>query len=103
MRSAYALELAFSCDRDRKVYVRGSMRQDGVELYRWLQRGFFFFVCGDAMWMANDVDQTLLDSVPGYDGVSAEDVDRYVDQMKREQRYVRDVYQLEIPARRNHQ
>ncbi len=76
----------------RRFYVQDRMRENGAELYRWLQDGAYFFVCGDASQMANDVNQALVDIVAEQGGMSVQDAERYVDQLKNDQRYVRDVY-----------
>ena len=52
------LDVAFSRDQDRKIYVQDRMRS-GAELYRWLHDGAHVYVCGDASRMAKDVDRTL--------------------------------------------
>ena len=55
------LDVAFSRDQRQKIYVQDRMLEHGVELWRWLQDGAHFYVCGDASRMAQDVDDTLHD------------------------------------------
>lgn len=86
------LDLAFSRDQQEKVYVQSRMRDNGAELYDWLERGASFFVCGDASRMAKDVDRALHEVIAEHGGRSAEDAAAYVSTMKREKRYLRDVY-----------
>lgn len=86
------LDTAFSRDHEAKIYVQDKMRENGAELYRWIQRGAYFFVCGDAGRMANDVNHAWRDIVASHGGMSVEDAELYLDQLKNTQRYVQDVY-----------
>lgn len=86
------MDVAFSRDQERKVYVQDRLREQGRRLYDWLERGAHFYVCGDANHMANDVHQALLDVVAGEGGMSAERAAEYVNELKKQKRYQRDVY-----------
>lgn len=86
------LSLAFSRDQEQKVYVQDRMREQGAQLWAWLQEGAYFYVCGDASCMAKGVDQALRDIVQQHGGMDAERAKAYVQQLGSEKRYVRDVY-----------
>lgn len=86
------LDLAFSRDQAEKIYVQTRMRQNGKALYQWLEEGGYFYVCGDATRMAKDVDDALHQVVADEAGISAEAAADYVNRLKREKRYLRDVY-----------
>lgn len=86
------LDLAFSRDQEEKVYVQDRMREQGPELWEWIESGAIFYVCGDAKHMAKDVDIALREIVAEHGEMSAEEADEYVKTMRREQRYMRDVY-----------
>ncbi|ERM15420.1 CysJ [Pantoea ananatis BRT175] len=86
------LDLAFSRDQDKKIYVQNRMLEQGAELYAWLQDGGHFYVCGDASRMAKDVDSALYEIVRQFGGLSSERAADYIDQLKKEKRYLRDVY-----------
>jgi len=86
------LDLAFSRDQDKKIYVQNRMLDQGAELYAWLQEGGHFYVCGDASRMAKDVDSALYEIVRQFGGLSSERAADYIDQLKKEKRYLRDVY-----------
>jgi sulfite reductase (NADPH) flavoprotein alpha-component len=86
------LDLAFSRDEEEKVYVQHRMLERGAELWRWLDRGAHFYVCGDAERMAKDVDIVLRMVVAQHGGLSEAEADAYVTRMSQEKRYVRDVY-----------
>ncbi len=86
------LDLAFSRDQARKVYVQHRMHEHGADLFAWLQNGGHFYVCGDATRMAKDVDKALHDIVAEHGAMGTEQATEYVNDLKREKRYVRDVY-----------
>lgn len=86
------LDLAFSRDQAEKIYVQTRMRQNGKALYQWLEEGGYFYVCGDATRMAKDVDDALHRIVIEEAGISAEAASDYLNRLKREKRYLRDVY-----------
>ncbi len=86
------LDLAFSRDQEEKIYVQNRMLEKGAELYAWLQEGAYFYVCGDASRMAKDVDSALYEVVRQFGGLSSERAAAYVDQLKKDKRYLRDVY-----------
>ncbi|ALV93676.1 MULTISPECIES: sulfite reductase subunit alpha [Pantoea] len=86
------LDLAFSRDQEEKIYVQNRMLEKGAELYAWLQEGAYFYVCGDASRMAKDVDAALYEVVRQFGGLSSERAAAYIDQLKKDKRYLRDVY-----------
>ncbi|MEM6052682.1 sulfite reductase subunit alpha [Erwinia sp. P7711] len=86
------LDLAFSRDQSSKIYVQHRMMEQGAELFAWLEQGGYFYVCGDASRMAKDVDKALYQVIMQFGGMSAERAADYVDQLKKEKRYLRDVY-----------
>ena len=90
--SLSCLSLAFSRDQADKVYVQDRMREQGQQIWAWLQEGAHFCVCGDASRMAKDVDQALRDVVQQHGGMDADQAKAYVQQLSSDKRYVRDVY-----------
>lgn len=86
------LDLAFSRDQAEKIYVQNRMRENGKDLYAQLEEGGYFYVCGDATRMARDVDAALHDIIETQGGMTPEAATEYVNRLKREKRYVRDVY-----------
>ncbi len=86
------LDLAFSRDQQEKIYVQDRMREYGAELFAWLEQGGYFFVCGDAYRMAKDVDKALHDVIAKHGKMTEQQVVDYVNQLKKDKRYVRDVY-----------
>lgn len=86
------LDVAFSRDQPEKVYVQDIMRQQAAELYEWLKKGAMFYVCGDKERMAKDVHQTLIEIIAEHGQLSEEEAVAYVEQLKKDKRYQRDVY-----------
>jgi sulfite reductase (NADPH) flavoprotein alpha-component len=86
------LDTAFSRDQSAKVYVQDRIRERGKEVVEWLDSGAFFYVCGDAKQMACDVDVALREVVARHKGLSAQQADTYVAELRTDRRYLRDVY-----------
>ena len=86
------LDTAFSRDQARKIYVQDRMKENAAELFAWLERGAYFYVCGDASRMAKDVEQTLLDTIANGKNCSPEHAQEYLNELKKQKRYQLDVY-----------
>jgi sulfite reductase (NADPH) flavoprotein alpha-component len=86
------LDTAFSRDQHKKIYVQDRMKENSAELFTWLERGAYFYVCGDASRMAKDVEQTLLDTIANGKDCSPEHAQEYLTEMKKQKRYQLDVY-----------
>ena len=83
------LDVAFSRDQPDKRYVQHALWDARKGLHAWIQDGAAIYVCGDASAMAKDVHDTLiriLADQSGQDGKAA------LDQLRRDGRYLRDVY-----------
>lgn len=88
----HRLETAFSRDQAHKIYVQHRMHEQAAELWRWLQAGAYFYVCGDARMMARDVDQALHEIIAVQGKMTPEQAAEFVKALKRDKRYQRDVY-----------
>ena len=86
------LDCAWSRDQPQKVYVQHRLMENAAEIWKWLDAGAHFFVCGDARRMAKDVDATLRRIVQEHGGKSVDQANEYVEKLKSEKRYKRDVY-----------
>ncbi|WP_061324947.1 NADPH-dependent assimilatory sulfite reductase flavoprotein subunit [Serratia rubidaea] len=86
------IDLAWSRDQQHKVYVQDKLREQGAEVWRWIQQGAHIYVCGDANRMAKDVENTLLELVAEHGGMDAEQADEFLSELRFERRYQRDVY-----------
>jgi sulfite reductase (NADPH) flavoprotein alpha-component len=87
------LDLAWSRDQEKKVYVQDRMMENAAEIWKWLDaEGAHFFVCGDARRMAKDVDAALRKIVADHGGKDPDAANEYVEKLKSDKRYKRDVY-----------
>ena len=86
------LDVAFSRDAAERVYVQDRLREQGGELFRWLEDGAHLYVCGDAERMAPDVHRALLDIVMHHGRRSEEAAAEYLDELSSSHRYAKDVY-----------
>jgi sulfite reductase (NADPH) flavoprotein alpha-component len=87
------LDCAWSRDQAQKIYVQHKMAENAAEIWKWIDTdGAQFFVCGDARRMAKDVDATLRNIVQEHGGKSVDQANEYVEKLKTEKRYKRDVY-----------
>ncbi|MGY2047540.1 sulfite reductase subunit alpha [Methylobacterium sp. JK268] len=86
------LSLAWSRDGGEKTYVQDRMRENGRELWRWLEEGAHFYVCGDAKRMAKDVERAIIDVAAKEGGRSPDDAVAYLAGLKKAGRYQADVY-----------
>jgi sulfite reductase (NADPH) flavoprotein alpha-component len=95
MRSAgllTRLTLAWSRDADQKIYVQHRMREVGRDLWNWLADGAHVYVCGDALRMAKDVEQTLIQIVAAHGARTEREATAFVASLKNTGRYQADVY-----------
>jgi sulfite reductase (NADPH) flavoprotein alpha-component len=87
------LDCAWSRDQPEKIYVQHRMKENAAEIWKWLDgEGAHFFVCGDARRMAKDVDATLRRIVQEHGGKNTGEANEYVEKLKSDKRYKRDVY-----------
>jgi sulfite reductase (NADPH) flavoprotein alpha-component len=86
------LDVAFSRDCEKKIYVQHRMIEQAAELFDWLEQGAHFYVCGDEKKMARDVHETLLSVIEQAGGRSREDAQDYIRRLQSERRYQRDIY-----------
>ena len=83
---------AWSRQGQEKVYVQHKLRENAADVWQWLQNGAHVYVCGDALKMAKDVEQALLDIIAEHGNMSLDDADEYLSELRENKRYQRDVY-----------
>ncbi len=86
------ISLAWSRDQAQKVYVQDKLREQGEEVWHWIEEGAHIYVCGDANHMARDVEQVLLEIISQYGNMDSESADEFLSELRVERRYQRDVY-----------
>ena len=74
------------------VHVQQRMRENAAELWRWLEEGAHFYVCGDAKRMAKDVERALVDIVAQCGARSTDEAVLFVSELKKKGRFQQDVY-----------
>lgn len=86
------ISLAFSRDQKEKIYVQHRILEEGEQVFAWLEAGAHVYVCGDANRMAKDVNDALVAVVAKYGNKSHEEAEQYVNDLRRNKRYQKDVY-----------
>lgn len=86
------MDVAFSRDRADKIYVQHRMKEQGRDIFAWLEEGAHLYVCGDANSLAPDVHQMLIDIVATQSRTGHEAAQDYVRSLQADHRYQRDVY-----------
>jgi len=86
------MDVAFSRDGEKKVYVQDRLLEKASEVFQWLEDGAHFYICGDMKNMARQVQDTLVKIVEAQGRLSKENALEYVDRLERERRLQLDVY-----------
>jgi sulfite reductase (NADPH) flavoprotein alpha-component len=86
------MDVAFSRDTPEKVYVQNRIWEQRRDLIDWLDKGAYFYVCGDAKHMAKDVRTMLVKAYADVKGLSAEAAEKAVADLDRAHRYLADTY-----------
>jgi sulfite reductase (NADPH) flavoprotein alpha-component len=86
------LDLAFSRDTARKVYVQHRLLEQARAVYAWLQDGATVYVCGDAAAMAPAVHAALLKIIATVGQASRETATNELRELARSRRYCRSIY-----------
>ncbi|HKF47078.1 MAG TPA: hypothetical protein VKB38_06945 [Terracidiphilus sp.] len=86
------LDTAFSRDQQKKIYVQDRIREQAALLWSWLEQGAYFYVCGDSKRMAPDVESAVHAAVAVHSGQGPEFASLYLAEMRKQKRYLKDVY-----------
>jgi sulfite reductase (NADPH) flavoprotein alpha-component len=86
------MDVAFSRDTPKKIYVQDKMWEHRRDLIEWLDGGANFYVCGDAKNMAKDVRATLVRAYAEVKALSPEAAEQAVATLERDKRYLQDTY-----------
>ena len=68
------------------------MLEKKSELWRWIQEGAFFYVCGDASRMAKDVDHAIRRIASEEGSMTDDEASKWVKGLQKDRRYLKDVY-----------
>ncbi|MCU7906468.1 MAG: assimilatory sulfite reductase (NADPH) flavoprotein subunit [Candidatus Thiodiazotropha sp. (ex Epidulcina cf. delphinae)] len=83
--------LAFSRDSEERLYVQHRLLEEGAEVYRWLQDGAYFYVCGGVS-MERSVYHSLKAIVQTHGGLGSDAACEFIEALRSQGRYLRDVY-----------
>ncbi|MGI4759655.1 MAG: assimilatory sulfite reductase (NADPH) flavoprotein subunit [Janthinobacterium lividum] len=86
------LDVAFSRDQAAKVYVQDRLLENSRDVFGWLENGAQFYVCGDKNRLGHAVQAALVQVVQKEAGLSPENATAYVKNLKKQRRYLEDVY-----------
>lgn len=86
------LDVAFSRDQTKKVYVQDRILENAAQLWLWLQEGAYLYVCGDATHMAKDVHNALITVVEQQGKLTHDQAEEFINDLRKAKRYQRDVY-----------
>ena len=86
------VRLEVSRDQAEKIDVQDRLLENGEAVFEWLEQGAHFYVCGDAMHMAKDVEKALLNIIQTHGKVDEQDAKSYLVTMRKSKRYQKDVY-----------
>lgn len=88
----HRLDLAFSRDQEEKIYVQNRLLENAAEIWKWLEGGAYFYVCGDAKRMAPDVHNALIRICVEQGKMTEEKAEEYLKLLRKQKRYQKDVY-----------
>lgn len=83
--------VAFSRDEKERIYVQNRLLQEGEDVYKWLQEGAYIFICG-SIKMEKSILASLTTIVKCHGCMSDETAKDYVNTLRNQGRYSRDVY-----------
>jgi sulfite reductase (NADPH) flavoprotein alpha-component len=86
------LDVAFSRDQAEKIYVQDRLLESSRDVFGWLENGAQLYVCGDKTRLGSAVQAALTQVVQKEAGLSAEDAAAYVKNLRKQRRYLEDVY-----------
>ncbi|MDO6462368.1 assimilatory sulfite reductase (NADPH) flavoprotein subunit [Granulosicoccaceae sp. 1_MG-2023] len=86
------LDVAFSRDQAKKIYVQDRLREQGEAVFAWLERGAHLYICGDANHMAKDVEQALAEVISEHGKLPFDEAEKYLERLRDEKRFQKDIY-----------
>ena len=86
------LDLAFSRDQSKKIYVQHLLLKHGKDVWNWIANGANLYVCGDADPMAGDVNAAFVQIIKQQGKMSEIDAKAFLKDLRSKKRYLTDVY-----------
>ncbi|GAA0402401.1 assimilatory sulfite reductase (NADPH) flavoprotein subunit [Cocleimonas flava] len=86
------MNVAFSRDQQEKIYIQDKLLEESAQVFEWIEQGATLYVCGDIDRLAQGVHDTLHKIISKHSGLDDDGVSNYIDQLKINKKYQRDVY-----------
>lgn len=86
------MTLAWSRDQKNKIYIQDKIRENGKEIWNWIKKNAYIYVCGNASKMAKDVEKALLDIISTNGNMNIENSNKFLNNLRLNRRYQRDIY-----------
>lgn len=86
------IDVAFSRDQEEKIYVQHKLLERQKEIFDWLEKGAYLYLCGDMKRMARDVKKALVEIIQNQAGIDSAQAGKYIKNLKKEKRFQTDVY-----------
>jgi len=86
------IDLAFSRDQENKIYVQHKMWEKADQLYDWIRKGAYLYVCGAKEPMSVDVEETLVHIISEKGQISLDAAREFLLKLQETGRYNKDVY-----------
>lgn len=86
------LTTAFSRDQEGKIYVQDRLLEHGKEVWEWMEKNTYLYICGDAKEMSKGVDLALRKIVKLHGKMSEEKAIQHIKQWKKDKKLLLDVY-----------
>jgi sulfite reductase (NADPH) flavoprotein alpha-component len=84
--------LAFAREVVKPSSVQEKLREQGAEVFAWIAKGASFYLSGEKSPMSQEVEKELLSIIGTHGACSPEDAVKYLENLKKEGRYQKDVY-----------
>jgi sulfite reductase (NADPH) flavoprotein alpha-component len=88
----HQIDLSFTKNHTKKAYVEDNMKAQGEMLFRWLEAGAHFYLSGVKDPLTGKVEEALIGIIAKHGRRSMEEARIYFDNLKKEDRYHKDVY-----------
>lgn len=86
------ISLAFDNHHTGMTTIQDKIKEQALALFEWLQSGAYLYLCGQKDPMSKEVEVALLEVVAQAGNMSTTDAQAYFEQLKKEGRYMKDVY-----------
>ncbi len=85
------VSVAFSRDSEQRIYVQDRLLEQGKQVYEWIEQGAYIYVCG-GLDMEAGIADSLKSITSQFGGKNKSEADQFVERLRHEGRYLRDVY-----------